>query len=46
MILPVFRGGIAETNAFCEVAGGLSVDPHRLDGDGDGVPCESLLGAP
>lgn len=28
--------------AFFEAAGGPAGDPHRLDGDGDGVACESL----
>ena len=27
---------------FFEAAGGPSQDPHRLDGDGNGVACESL----
>ena len=27
-------------------AGGPDADPHRLDGDGDGVPCEDLPGSP
>lgn len=27
-------------------AGGPGIDPHRLDGDRDGVACESLSGAP
>ena len=31
---------------FYEAAGGPSSDPHRLDGDRDGVACESLPGAP
>lgn len=35
-----------EARAFFESAGGPERDPHRLDGDGDGVPCESLPGAP
>ena len=35
-----------EANAFFEAAGGPHVDPHRLDRNGDGVPCESLPGAP
>jgi hypothetical protein len=32
----------AEANAFFKAAGGPSKDPHRLDGDHDGIPCESL----
>jgi hypothetical protein len=28
--------------AFFVAAGGPSRDPHRLDGDNDGIPCESL----
>lgn len=35
-----------EANAFFLNAGGPSSDPHRLDGDNNGVPCESLPGAP
>ncbi len=31
-----------EANDFFVAAGGPTRDPHRLDGDGDGVPCESL----
>lgn len=31
-----------EAEAFYEAAGGPSVDPHRLDSDGDGLACESL----
>lgn len=31
-----------EAQAFFGEAGGPSSDPHRLDGDGDGVACESL----
>ncbi|MCI0837946.1 MAG: thermonuclease family protein [Chloroflexi bacterium] len=31
-----------EANDFFVAAGGPAKDPHRLDGDGDGVPCESL----
>ena len=31
---------------FYVAAGGPSSDPHRLDGDRDGVACESLPGAP
>lgn len=30
--------------AFFEAAGGPARDPHRLDGDNDGVACESLPG--
>lgn len=32
----------AEAQAFYEAAGGPASDPHRLDGEGDGVACESL----
>jgi micrococcal nuclease len=32
----------AEAQAFFETAGGPTRDPHRLDGDGDGVACENL----
>lgn len=32
----------AEAQAFYESAGGPVSDPHRLDGEGDGVACESL----
>ena len=35
-----------EAQAFYEAAGGPDSDPHRLDGNGDGVACESLPGAP
>ena len=35
-----------DAQAFYEAAGGPSSDPHRLDGDSDGVACESLPGAP
>ena len=35
-----------DAQAFYEVAGGPSSDPHRLDGDRDGIACESLAGAP
>jgi len=35
-----------EALAFFEAAGGPDQDPHRLDPDNDGVPCESLPGAP
>ena len=31
----------AEAQAFYEAAGGPAQDPHRLDGEGDGVACES-----
>lgn len=32
----------AEAQAFFEAAGGPARDPHRLDGDHDGVACETL----
>lgn len=32
----------AEAQAFFEAAGGPAADPHRLDGDGDGIACEGL----
>ncbi|MEA2574457.1 MAG: micrococcal nuclease [Chloroflexia bacterium] len=32
----------AEAQVFFEAAGGPGSDPHRLDGDHDGVACESL----
>ena len=32
----------AEAQAFFEAAGGPDSDRHRLDGDKDGVACESL----
>jgi micrococcal nuclease len=32
----------AEAQAFFEAAGGPGSDPHRLDGDHDGVACETL----
>ena len=35
-----------DAQAFYEAAGGPAIDPHRLDGDGDGVACTSLAGAP
>ena len=35
-----------EAQGFFESEGGPASDPHRLDGDGDGVACESLPGAP
>ncbi len=31
-----------EAQAFYIAAGGPARDPHRLDGDGDGIACESL----
>ncbi|MYL35551.1 thermonuclease family protein [Pontibacillus yanchengensis] len=31
-----------EAQSFFEAAGGPDSDPHRLDGDGNGVACESL----
>ncbi len=31
----------AEAQAFYEAAGGPEEDPHRLDGEGDGIACES-----
>ncbi len=31
-----------EAQAFYEAAGGPEKDPHRLDGDGDGIACQSL----
>ncbi|HZG83441.1 MAG TPA: thermonuclease family protein [Paenibacillus sp.] len=31
-----------EAQAFYEAAGGPERDPHRLDGDGDGIACEGL----
>ncbi len=31
---------------FYLAAGGPEEDPHRLDGNGDGIACESLSGAP
>ena len=36
----------AEAQGFYEAGGGPRVDRHRLDGDNDGVPCESLAGVP
>ncbi len=36
----------AEAQAFYTAAGGPGSDRHRLDGDGDGIVCESLPGAP
>ena len=35
-----------EANDFFLSEGGPEDDPHRLDGNNDGVPCESLPGAP
>ncbi len=35
-----------EAQAFFADAGGPDVDPHGLDRGGDGIPCESLPGAP
>ena len=35
-----------EANAFFLAAGGPNSDPHRLDANSDGVPCENLSGAP
>jgi hypothetical protein len=35
-----------EAQEFYEVAGGPTTDHHRLDGNRDGIACESLLGAP
>lgn len=35
-----------EANAFFIRNGGPDSDPHRLDGNNNGVPCESLPGAP
>jgi endonuclease YncB( thermonuclease family) len=32
----------AEAQRFFEAAGGPARDPHRLDGDGDGLACEGL----
>jgi hypothetical protein len=31
-----------EAQSFFENAGGPNEDPHRLDGDGDGIACETL----
>ncbi len=36
----------SEAQSFYESEGGPGSDPHRLDGDGDGVACQSLPGAP
>ena len=35
-----------EAQAFFESEGGPGSDPHRLDGNGDGIACQSLPGAP
>lgn len=35
-----------EAQSFFESEGGPASDPHRLDGDGDGIACQSLPGAP
>lgn len=35
-----------EAYAFFKAAGGPTSDRHRLDGDHDGIPCQSLPGAP
>ena len=35
-----------EAQAFFESEGGPDQDPHRLDGNNDGVACQSLPGAP
>lgn len=35
-----------EARAFFQGAGGPENDPHGLDADNDGVPCEGLPGAP
>ncbi len=36
----------AQANRLFVDSGGPKSDPYGLDGDGDGVPCESLPGAP
>ena len=36
----------AQAQDFYEAAGGPDEDPHRLDGDRDGIACVSLPGAP
>ena len=36
----------SEAQEFFESEGGPGSDPHRLDGNGDGIACESLPGAP
>ena len=35
-----------QAQSFYLSQGGPGADPHRLDGDGDGVACQSLPGAP
>ena len=35
-----------QAQMFYKAAGGPETDRHRLDGDGDGIACESLPGAP
>lgn len=35
-----------QANEFFIDQGGPLLDPHRLDGNHDGIPCESLVGAP
>ena len=35
-----------EAQSFFESQGGPDEDPHGLDGDGDGIACQSLTGAP
>ena len=35
-----------QAQGFYVAAGGPTSDPHRLDGDRDGIACESLPGAP
>ena len=35
-----------QSQYFYEASGGPDRDPHRLDGDRDGIACESLPGAP
>jgi hypothetical protein len=35
-----------DAQRFYEAAGGPGSDPHRLDGNNDGVACQSLPGAP
>ena len=35
-----------EANTFFQAEGGPHEDPHRLDRNADGIPCESLPGAP
>ena len=39
-IIDLIRSGINEGATL--VAGGPEKDPHRLDGDGDGIACASL----